>query len=111
MGQPSPAHVDLYQPGDMVTLRATFVSTDLVTPADPSHVYFELRDPWGALASFPYGVAAASVVRVGVGAYVHDHQTPRAASAAGDWFYAGVGTGLLQAAEEWTFRVASSGIL
>lgn len=110
-GQPSPAHVEMYWPGDMVTLRATFCGTDLVTPADPSVVYFEVKDPWGGLASFTYGAAAASVIRSGVGAYQHDYQIPRVASAAGLWPYAGVGTGLVQAAIEWSFQVASSGIL
>jgi hypothetical protein len=108
-GQPSPAYVEIYWPGQMITMRATFCGTDLVTPADPSLAYFEIRDPWGAVSSYPYGTG--SVVRSGVGAYFHDHQIPRVASAAGDWTYAGVATGLVEAAVEWSFRVASSGIL
>jgi hypothetical protein len=46
MGHPSPALSGFYDPGDLARLTATFVSTDMVTPADPSSMAFYVRDPW-----------------------------------------------------------------
>lgn len=107
MGQPSQAAVSRYDFGDLATLRATFVSTDGVTPADPSYVAFLTLNPFGSVATYVYGAAGASVVRDGVGGY----RTDFTIDAVGSWFYRSVGTGGVQAAGEWSFIVDASRFL
>jgi hypothetical protein len=106
MGAPSPPQVDTYRVGDIVTMRATFVSTDHVTLADPSLVFFSVVDGWGHLAgSYTYGQAGASVIRTATGCYFKDFSIPHVATAPGQWQYRAEGTGYVQAADEWAFRV------
>ncbi len=93
-----PADVTKYDLHDLVTLRATYVSTDLVTTADPSYVICYVKNPSAVVASYPYGVAGASVTRQATGAYFKDITL----DVVGKWYYRWEGTGLLQAAEEWT---------
>lgn len=114
MGQPSPAHVSIYDPGDMARLVATFVSTDLITPADPSSITFYISDPWtdpGSPSVPTYTFAAGSVIRVGVGAYAVDFQIPFVASAAGVWDYLARASGGVQTAQPWAFKVATSQVI
>lgn len=104
MGQPSVARVDEYDYGDLVRSAATFVSTDLVTPADPSTIIFLTLNELGSVASYQYGAAGASITRVPTGGYYKDW-TP---DATGDWWYRWVGTGGVQAADEWQIVVGRS---
>jgi hypothetical protein len=67
-----------------------------------------LMTPNGSVASYVYGAAGASVIRVATGAYVRD---TTAASWPGDWRYRWEGTGGVQAAEEHRFVVAPTFIL
>lgn len=91
-----------YDIGDLVRLRATFVSTDLTTVADPSVILFRIQSPATFLACYSFGTG--SITRSGVGAY-YKEITP---DVYGDWTYSVVGTGGVQAVEEWTFSVKHS---
>jgi hypothetical protein len=88
-----------YYPGALVRMRATYVSTDLSTPADPSSVYFRLIYPDNTVATYKFGVA--SVTRAATGAYYADVT----ASVYGPHTYEGLGTGGVQAVSEWHFEV------
>jgi len=99
--------IGLYDVGDLLRLRATFVSTDLITPADPSTIIFRVQSPATAVACYAFGVPAASVTRAGVGAYYKDI-TP---DVYGQWAYNALATGGVQAAEEWQFTVRHSTFL
>jgi hypothetical protein len=99
--------IGLYDVGDMIRLRATFVSTDLITPADPSTMIFRIQSPATAVACYAFGIAAASVTRAGVGAYYKDI-TP---DVYGQWVYNALATGGVQAVDEWTFTVKHSAFL
>jgi hypothetical protein len=99
--------IGLYDVGDMIRLRATFVSTDLITPADPSTMIFRIQSPATAVACYAFGVAAASVARAGVGAYYKDI-TP---DVYGQWVYNALATGGVQAVDEWTFTVKHSAFI
>lgn len=94
-----------YDAGDLVRLRATFVSTDLVTPADPSTMIFRVLSPLTGIACYAYGTG--SITRAGVGAYYKDI-TP---NAEGEWAYNALATGGVQAVEETTFLVKYSSFL
>lgn len=96
-----------YDVGDLVRLRATFVSTDLVTPADPSTMIFRVLAPNSGVACYAFGVGGASITRAGVGAYYKDI-TP---NAVGNWSYNALATGGVQAVEENTFQVKYSAFL
>lgn len=96
-----------YNIGDLVRLRATFVSTDLVTAADPSTIIFRTMSPVAGIACFSFAVAAASITRAGVGAYYKDI-TP---NAYGVWAYNALATGGVQAVEESTFNVQYSAFI
>lgn len=100
MGQPSPANVDSYEVGALIRLSATFVSTDLVTPADPSTVLVEVVNAWGSIACYAFGAGGASIARAGVGAYYKDitNDTPGGVVA-----YRWLGTAGVQAARSWEF--------
>ena len=104
MGQPSPPLVAVYDYGDLVSAVASFVGTDGLTPANPSAVIFLLKSPNGSVASYQYGVAGASILLVGTAAYQRDFT----ADQIGSWFYRYVGTGNVQAADEWQLVVAKS---
>jgi hypothetical protein len=94
-----------YDIGDMVRLRATYVSTDLVTAADPSVITFLTLSGAGTVASYQFvSGAGGSITRAGVGAYYKDITV----DAYGTWTYRSVGTGGVQAAEEWQFTVDQS---
>jgi hypothetical protein len=92
----------LYDIGDLVRLRATFVSTDLVTPADPSTIIFRILSPATSVAC--YSFVGGSITRATIGAYYKDI-TP---DVYGDWAYNALGTGGVQAVSEWSFQVRHS---
>jgi hypothetical protein len=94
-----------YDIGDLIRLRATYVSTDLVTPADPSVITFLVRSA-GSVGTYQYvgGAGGGSITRVPTGAYYKDITV----DVYGDWTYRSVGTGGVQAAEEWQFTVDQS---
>ena len=58
---------DAFDIGAGRDLTASFTS-DGTTPADPTAVYFELREPDGVVTSYEYGVDA-ELVRDAVGEY------------------------------------------
>jgi hypothetical protein len=95
-----------YDIGDLLRLRATYVSTDLVTPADPSTVTFLIMSGAGTIASYQFtgGAGGGSITRSGAGAYFKDIT----ADVYGNWTYRAIGTGGVQAAEEWQFSVDQS---
>jgi hypothetical protein len=104
-----PDSVSRYNPGAMARLVATIVSTDGVTPADASVIDIFVKDSQGTVTTYRF--PGGSVIRVGTGAYAHDHQIPYSANAVGSWFYGYLATGGAQAAEEWSFIVERSFIL
>lgn len=107
MGTPSPPRVTEYDLNDLVRLAATYVSTDLVTPVNPSYVSFLARAPGGSVATYVVGVPGASVANPTTGLFYRDIT----ASEAGIWRYRAVATGLIQANDEWRFKVQKSEIL
>lgn len=100
------ASLGRYDIGDLVRLRATYVSTDLVTAADPSTITFLTLNGAGSVASYQFvgAVGGGSITRAGVGAYYKDIT----ADVYGTWTYRAIGTGGVQAAEEWQFSVDQS---
>ena len=104
----APGAVSRYDLNDLTRLVATFCSTDGITTADPSTITLYVKDPAGSVASYVYGAAGASVVKVGVGAYARDLSL---GSWVGSWFYRWEGTGGVQAAEEHLLLVAPTFIL
>jgi len=102
MATPSVAR---YYVGQLIRMRATYVSSDMVTPADPSSIYFRLIYPTGSVATYQFGTA--SVTRAGVGAYYADVT----ATVYGAHTYEGLGTGGVQAVNEWHFEVIHSPFL
>lgn len=101
MGQaPSPTQagsVSEYDVGDLVRLRATFVSTDMVTPADPLVVVFQTKNVQGSVACYMFGESGASVTRVPTGGYYRDVTI----DLTGPLHYRAMGTGGVQAASGW----------
>lgn len=95
-----------YDIGDLVRLRATFVSTDLTTAADPSTVTFLTQSGAGSVATYQFtgGAGGGSITRAGAGAYYKDITV----DVYGPWSYRAIGTGGVQAAEEWQFTVDQS---
>jgi hypothetical protein len=108
MGHPSPAQIAVYDAGDMVTLTATILGTDGVTPVQPSYFAFLVRNPAGSAATYVFGAAGASVISPGNGAFSKDVTVDFATWAVGSWWYRAVATGKVQAADEWSFLVAAS---
>jgi hypothetical protein len=102
----TPTTVSQYDLYDLVRLTATVVSTDLSTLADPSSITFYVRSPAGSVATYPYGVAAASVIRDGVGRYWKEVT----GDMDGRWAYFSRATGGVQANEEWYFDVRRSSV-
>jgi hypothetical protein len=97
-----PATVGPYDFGDLAQLIATYTSTDLVTPADPSSVYYFVKSPASSLATYLFTAGAGgSITRVATGIYRKDVTT----DVYGIWEYASLGTGGVQAAEKWHFIV------
>jgi hypothetical protein len=88
--------------GRYVRTVATFVSTDLITPADPSTIIWRILHPESGVAC--YSFAGGSITRSGTGAYYKDI-TP---DVYGDWAYNALGTGGVQAVDEWHFEVKHS---
>jgi len=95
-----------YDIGDLIRLRATFVSTDLVTPADASTITFLTLSGAGTVASYQFtgGAGGGSITRAATGAYYKDITV----DVYGPWSYRAIGTGGVQAAEEWQFTVDQS---
>jgi len=83
--------------GDLLRLDATFKNIDGEL-TDPSTVSIIIKEPDGTILTKVYGVDA--ITRVGVGNYVFDFSITKK----GMHRYWGVGTGLVQAVEESTFR-------
>lgn len=102
----TPTIVSQYSLYDIVRFTATFVSTDLVTPADASAITLYVRSPAGSIATYPFGVAGASVVRDGVGRYWREITLDMD----GRWDYFWRGTGGVQANEEYQIHVGKSQI-
>lgn len=111
MGHPSPALIAVYDVGDMVTLTATVLGTDGVTPVTPSYFAFLVKNPAGSVATYVFGAAAASVLNPGAGAFSKDVSVDAATWAVGSWFYRSVATGKVQAADDWSFLVAPNQFL
>lgn len=105
-----PNFVGKYDLGDTIQLRATVLGTNMA-PAQPSAFVFLVRNPLGSVASYTYGGAGASIISPGAGAFFKDITIEPNASYVGTWFYRGLATGLISAAEEFTFLVQSSNIL
>lgn len=102
-----PSSVNRHDIGDLITLRATVVGTDLVTPVQPSWFAFLTKDGNGSVATYVFGQAGASVANPTAGCFSRDIT----ADGAGVWWYRAVATGLAQAAEEWTFVVDPSRVV
>jgi hypothetical protein len=100
-----PSRVEHADVLDLLRFVATFVSTDMVTPADPSQVYLLVRDGRGSVAS--YGFGTASITRSGVGAYYFE----QIASFSGEWTFTWVGIGGAQAAETFKILIDATDIL
>lgn len=103
----TPNTVSRYDIFDLVTLRATYTSTDGVTPADPSTVMFLVKNPLGTVATYNFAAAGASVIRAGAGAYTKQV----VGDVVGSWFYRVHGTGGVHANEEYSFIVDRSFVL
>ncbi len=97
----TPNRVRRYDLGDLVTLTATIIGTDGITPVTPSWFAFLVRDASGNISTYQMGAAGASVVNPGAGAFLKTITV----NIAGSWFYRSVATGLAQSAEEWSFLV------
>jgi hypothetical protein len=110
MGQPSPANTQQYDMRDLPRITATFTSTDLVTPADPSSIYCFIRTPYGSVATYGFPTLGGtitfggSIIRATVGGYFVEF-TP---SLSGEWFYRWEASGGIIAAEEWQMIVSDS---
>jgi len=98
MGHPSPPQMSVYDIGDLARGVASFVGTDGVTPGIPSMVSFLLKNPLGSVSTYVLGQAGASILQVGSAAYARDFTI----TMAGSWFYRWEGTGMVQAADEWS---------
>jgi hypothetical protein len=90
--------------GDIVRLRATFVSTDYTTTADPSTVFFNVLYPDNSVGCWSFNTAGGSVVRAATGAYFKD----LTASVYGIHPFKALGTGGVQAVDESYFEVRHS---
>lgn len=108
MGHPSPAQIADYDLGDMVTLTATVLGTDGVTPVQPSYFAFLVENPQGSVATYVFGAAGASILNPGNGAFSKDISIDPTVGYVGSWFYRSVATGRVQAADEWSFLVQAS---
>ena len=96
------ASLGRYDIGDLVKLVATYTSTDYITPADATTVYFVVKSPATTAATYVFTAGAGgSITRVGVGAYRKD-VTP---DVYGRWYYRTLGTGGVQNSEKWYFDV------
>lgn len=94
-----------YDIGDLIRLRATYLATDLVNTVDPNLVTFLVMSGAGTTASYQSnGGVGGSITRVATGAYYKDILL----DAYGLWTYRSIGTGGVQAAEEWQFTVDQS---
>jgi hypothetical protein len=100
----TPTSVNRHQLFDLVRITATVVSTDGVTPADPSAITFYTRNAAGSIATYPYLAAGASVMRDGVGRYWREVTVDRDEN----WDYFVRATGGVQANEQWSFNVEKS---
>lgn len=103
----APSSVNRHDIGDLVTLRATVVGTDLQTPVQPSYFAFTWRNPAGTVATYVFGVGGASVANPTAGCFFRDITV----DVDGAWYYRAVATGLVQAAEEWSFLVDPSRVI
>lgn len=95
-----------YDVGDLITLVATVTGTT-GTPAQPSAFLFLTKNPLGTVASYQFGVVGASVANPTAGCFYKDVT----GDVAGQWYYRAVATGLVQAAEEWSFLVDASQVI
>lgn len=100
----TPTAVNRHRLFNLVRITATVVSTDGITPADPSSITFYTRNADGSVASYPYLAAGASVIRVATGAYWREITVDRDQ----DWSYFVRATGGVQANEQWQFNVEKS---
>lgn len=108
MGHPSPAQITVYDLGDMVTLTATILGTDGVTPIQPSYFAFLVQNPQGSVGTYVFGAAGASILNPAAGAFSKDLSIDATVGYVGSWFYRSVATGRVQTADDWSFLVAPS---
>lgn len=95
----TPDRVHSYNVGQLVALVATVLGTDGVTPVTPSYFAFQVKNPAGSIATFAYTGAGASANLAATGAFTADYTV----ATSGPYYVRAVATGLVQAAEEWTF--------
>lgn len=106
----TPKFTGRYDRGDLVTLTATVVGTDGVTPAQPSYFAFLVKDANGSVTTYVFGASGASVINPGTGAFSKDVSLDPAVPD-GKWYYRAIATGAVQAVEEWSFLVDRSFVL
>jgi hypothetical protein len=97
----TPNSVRRYQLGDLVTLTATIIGSDGITPAAPSVFMFLVRDASQNVSTYQFGQPGASVGNPGAGAFFKDVTV----NVAGSWYYRSIATGGAQSVEEWAFLV------
>jgi hypothetical protein len=103
-----PSRVEHADVLDLIRFSASFVGTDLVTPANPSAVYLLIRDPRSQqVASYRFGASGASIMNPAVGAFYKE----QVASYSGKWTFAWIGEGVVQVMEEFHILVDASEIL
>lgn len=92
-----------YDIGDQVICQAVFTSASTGTVVDPTHVYFQIKDPSEHITSYEYGVDP-EVAKLAAGQYTATVNVDEA----GLWFYRWYSTGDGQAAGENRFDAKSS---
>jgi hypothetical protein len=105
--------VGVYQNGSAVLIRETFgvetIPGDFSTfvPTDPTTVTFSLRNPYGAVTTYVFGVDA-ELTNPSVGVYILD---PGPLDIAGVWPYRAAGTGDVVATIEGELTILPSSVL
>lgn len=100
-----PNFIGRYDLGQTVQMLATVVGSD-GAPKNPSAFQFLVRDPRGSVASYLFGAPGASIINPAVGVFIKDLEIAPTGANAGSWFYRAHATGLVQAAEKWSFFVS-----
>lgn len=94
-----------YDVGDAVRFSATFANSG-GTAADPSNVFFKIKDPTGTIGTYTMSGTGTNtdLVKDSVGNYHIDVTLDES----GIWHYRWQGTGTLDAAEEDQLKVVDS---
>lgn len=104
----TPSGVNRYQPNDVARLVATITASGGVV-TQPSSLALHIRNPLGSVASYIFGVAAASIANPGAGMFYKDFSIPPPASQpVGTWGYGFHASGLVSGYEDWLFIVDPS---